>query len=137
MLTGEIPLLLGELQRLEMLNLSHNELSGTIPHIFEDMRSLTIVDISYNQLEGPLPNIKAFTSFEAFKNNKGLCAENVIHLNPCRSSGKKANKFPILIIVGPLLFLFSLVIGFYFLCQKLMKIKTQPSKPSFVDLFAI
>ncbi|RVX04645.1 MDIS1-interacting receptor like kinase 2 [Vitis vinifera] len=83
----------GELQYLETLNLSHNGLSGTIPHTFDHLMSLTVADISYNQLEGPLPNIKAFTPFEAFKNNKGLCGNNVTHLKPCSASRKKANKF--------------------------------------------
>ncbi|KAL6329663.1 hypothetical protein AAG906_026394 [Vitis piasezkii] len=99
MLTGEVPPHLGELQNLETLNLSHNELSGTIPHTFYDLISLTVADISYNQLEGPLPNIKAFAPFEAFKNNKGLCGNNVTHLKPCSASRKRANKFSVLIIV--------------------------------------
>ncbi|KAL6329319.1 hypothetical protein AAG906_016211 [Vitis piasezkii] len=117
MLTGEMPPPLGELQNLETLNLSHNGLSGTIPHTFDDLRSLTVADISYNQLEGPLPNIKAFAPFEAFKNNKGLCGNNVTHLKPCSASRKKANKFSILIIilliVSSLLFLFAFVIGIF------------------------
>ncbi|RVX04614.1 MDIS1-interacting receptor like kinase 2 [Vitis vinifera] len=89
MLTGEMPPLLGELQNLETLNLSHNGLSGTI---HTRLISLTVADISYNQLEGPLPNIKAFAPFEALKNNKGLCGNNVTHLKPCSASRKKANK---------------------------------------------
>ncbi|RVW76010.1 MDIS1-interacting receptor like kinase 2 [Vitis vinifera] len=72
---------------------------GTLPHTFDDLISLTVADISYNQLEGPLPNIKAFAPFEAFKNNKGLCGNNVPHLKPCSASEKKANKFSILIII--------------------------------------
>ncbi|RVX04579.1 MDIS1-interacting receptor like kinase 2 [Vitis vinifera] len=99
MLTGEIPPLIRELQCLEMLNLSHNRLSGTIPHTFDELISLTVADISYSQLEGPLPNIKAFPPFEAFKNNKGLCGNNVTHLKPCSASRNKANKFPVLIII--------------------------------------
>ena len=86
MLIGEVPPLLGELQNLEMLNLSHNKLSSTIPHTFHDLISLTVADISYNQLEGPLPNIKVFTPFKAFKNNKGLCGNYVTHLQPCGDS---------------------------------------------------
>ncbi|KAL6329857.1 hypothetical protein AAG906_037957 [Vitis piasezkii] len=79
-LTGEIPPLLGELQNLETLNLSHNGLFGTIPHTFDHLMSLTVADISYNQLEG-------------IKNNKGLCGNNVTHLKPCSASRIKANKF--------------------------------------------
>ena len=135
MLTGEIPPLLGELRYLETLNLSHNQLSGTIPHTFDDLISLTSADISYNQLEGPLPNIKAFAPFEAFRNNKGLCGNNVTHLKPC--SQKKATKFSVLIIllliVSTLLFLSAFIIGIYFLVQKLRK-KTTKSTLEAVDV---
>ncbi|RVW74606.1 MDIS1-interacting receptor like kinase 2 [Vitis vinifera] len=141
MLTGEVPPLLGELKNLETLNLSHNGLSGTIPHTFDDLISLTVVDISYNQLEGPLPNIKAFTPFEAFKNNKGLCGNNVTHLKPCSASRKRPNKFYVLImvllIVSTLLLLFSFIIGIYFLFQKLRKRKTKSPEADVEDLFAI
>ena len=141
MLTGEVPPLLGELQNLETLNLSHNGLSGTIPHRFDDLISLTVADISYNQLEGPLPNIKAFAPFEAFKNNKGLCDNNVTHLKPCSANQKKANKFSILVIilliVSTLLFLFAFIIAIYFLFQKSRKRKTKSSEADVEDLFAI
>eukprot|EP00261_Vitis_vinifera_P037843 XP_019079086.1 PREDICTED: probable leucine-rich repeat receptor-like protein kinase At1g35710 [Vitis vinifera] len=141
MLIGEIPPLLGELQYLETLNLSHNGLSGTIPHTFDDLISLTVVDISYNQLEGPLPNIKAFAPFEAFKNNKGLCGNNVTHLKPCSASRKKANKFSVLIVilllVSSLLFLLAFVIGIFFLFQKLRKRKNKSPEADVEDLFAI
>ena len=135
MLTGEIPPLLGELRYLETLNLSHNQLSGTIPHTFDDLISLTSADISYNQLEGPLPNIKAFAPFEAFRNNKGLCGNNVTHLKPC--SQKKATKFSVLITlllnVSTLLFLSAFIIGIYFLVQKLRK-KTTKSTLEVADV---
>ncbi|RVW27705.1 MDIS1-interacting receptor like kinase 2 [Vitis vinifera] len=55
---GEVPPLLGELQNLETLNLSHNGLFGTIPHTFDDLISLIVANISYNQLEGPSPTSK-------------------------------------------------------------------------------
>ena len=141
MLTGEIPPLLGELQYLETLNLFHNRLSGTIPHTFDHLISLTVVDISYNQLKGPLPNIKAFAPFEAFKNNKSLCGNNVTHLKLCIASRKKANKFSVLIIilllVSTLLFLFAFIIGIYFLFQKLRKRKTKFPEANVEDLCAI
>ncbi|KAL6329856.1 hypothetical protein AAG906_037956 [Vitis piasezkii] len=140
MLIGEIPPLLGELQYLETLNLSHNELSGTIPHTFDDLISLTVADISYNQLEGPLPNIKAFASFEAFKNNKGLCGNNVTHLKPCGASRKRASKFSILIVVlvilSTLLFLFVLLLAFIFF-SKIEEEKTKSPEADVEDLFAI
>ncbi|KAK4284030.1 hypothetical protein QN277_000917 [Acacia crassicarpa] len=75
MLRGTIPATLGTLKMLENLNLSHNNLSGTFSSDFDDMSSLASVDISFNHLEGPLPNIPASRNitFEAVRNNKGLC----------------------------------------------------------------
>ena len=125
------------------MNLSHNQLSGTTPHTFDDLISLTSADISYNQLEGPLPNIKAFAPFEAFRNNKGLCGNNATHLKPCSASRKKATKFFVLIIllliVSTLLFLFTFIIGIYFLVQKLRKKTTKSilEAADVKDLFTI
>ncbi|RZC51423.1 hypothetical protein C5167_019851, partial [Papaver somniferum] len=86
-LRGEIPSDFGKLDKLETLDLSHNKLSAC----------LTTVNISYNELSGPIPNIKAFedASYDALKNNKGLCGNNSV-LKPCNSSvmngRKEANK---------------------------------------------
>ena len=84
---GKIPPQLGEIQSIETLNLSHNELFGSVPATFDEMSSLTNVEISYNFLEGPLPNKKAFSEapFEALRNNKGLCG-NAFGLKACPSS---------------------------------------------------
>ncbi|CAK8542596.1 unnamed protein product [Lathyrus sativus] len=90
-LSGKIPTAIGDLVQLSMLNLSHNMLSGTIPQNFE--RSLVFINISDNQLEGPLPKISVFlnTSFESFKNNKGLCG-NITGLDPCPTSRSRKRK---------------------------------------------
>ncbi|KAE8735247.1 Endomembrane protein 70 protein family [Hibiscus syriacus] len=87
LLIGKIPEQVGNLKSLEKLNLSHNKLFGRIPSTFDGMLSLTSVDISHNQLEGPLPHAKAFrkASFEAFRNNKGLCG-NITGLESCSSN---------------------------------------------------
>ncbi|KAK7846789.1 putative leucine-rich repeat receptor-like protein kinase [Quercus suber] len=78
-LIGKIPPQLGDMRRLETLNLSRNDLSGSIPYTFSEMSemsSLISVDISYNRSEGPLPNYKAFCKapFGALTNNCGLKA---------------------------------------------------------------
>ncbi|GMI97945.1 MDIS1-INTERACTING RECEPTOR LIKE KINASE2 [Hibiscus trionum] len=87
LLIGEIPDQVGNLKSLEQLNFSHNKLFGCIPSTFDGMLSLTSVDISHNQLEGPIPHNKAFreASFEAFRNNKGLCG-NITGLKSCSSN---------------------------------------------------
>ncbi|XP_028077673.1 MDIS1-interacting receptor like kinase 2-like [Camellia sinensis] len=75
---------IGELQCLETLNLSHNELTGSIPLSFDNMSSLTLVDVSFNRLEGPIPNMKAFREapFEPLRGNKGLRG-NATRLKTC------------------------------------------------------
>ncbi|CAL5386024.1 unnamed protein product [Camellia sinensis] len=81
----EILLEITNLQRLENLNLSHNNLSGIIPKGFEDMQGLAFIDISYNQLQGPILMSNAFmnASIEALQGNKDFCG-NVKGLQPCK-----------------------------------------------------
>ncbi|XP_004309738.1 PREDICTED: probable LRR receptor-like serine/threonine-protein kinase At4g08850 [Fragaria vesca subsp. vesca] len=71
---GQIPSNISKMQSLEILNISHNNLSGFIPTSMEDMHGLAYIDISYNHLEGPIPNIKAFqtASREALRGNKEI-----------------------------------------------------------------
>ncbi|KAG5551871.1 hypothetical protein RHGRI_010095 [Rhododendron griersonianum] len=85
-LTEEIPSEIPGLKSLESLNLSNINLSGLIPKVFEDMNWLEHVDISFNELEGPIPISKAFTnaSVEGLQGNKGLCG-NVTGLQPCKN----------------------------------------------------
>ncbi|ESW13635.1 hypothetical protein PHAVU_008G213200 [Phaseolus vulgaris] len=114
LLNGEIPSALASMQRLETLNLSHNNLSGVIPSNFKD--DLTKVDISSNQLEGPIPNTRAFlnASFDALKDNKGLCG-NVSGLVPCSSSRNGKVKINVtmlaLVLTFGALLLVALVVG--------------------------
>ena len=95
---------------MELLNVSHNNLSGFIPTTFEKMRGLSFVDISYNELEGPLPNSRAFhdAHIEALQGNKELCG-NVTGLQPCKAGyiSEKGNK-----IIFPFLGTVSLVLLF-------------------------
>ncbi|XP_060668273.1 MDIS1-interacting receptor like kinase 2-like [Ziziphus jujuba] len=124
LLIGEMPPQFAEMKRLETLNLSHNNLSGFIPSKFDEMNSLTMVDISFNQLEGPIPNSKAFhkASFEALRNNKGLCGD-AAGLPLC-THGKRGNKVNILIILvsgfGGL-FLLSIFVILYTLHRRQVK----------------
>ncbi|KAI3831671.1 hypothetical protein MKX03_021209 [Papaver bracteatum] len=129
-LNGEIPSAFGKLSKLQTLNLSHNKLFGSIPSSFDQMVSLTTVNISYNELSGPLPNIKAFkdATYDALKNNPGLCGNNTRGFNvPCKSSiviGRKEAKHNnnlVLIILLPLvvsLFLLFILFAILFRLQK-------------------
>ncbi|MFQ6646560.1 hypothetical protein Gotur_020108 [Gossypium turneri] len=127
-LIGGIPQQFGKLQSLEVLNLSHNMLNGSIPEAFNDLRGLRFVNISFNQFEGPIPNLKAFheASFDALRNNKGLCG-NATGLMACVPSflanhghGKRTKVIisVMLPLFGGLLLLFLLVRSFFGSCKK-------------------
>jgi Leucine-rich repeat (LRR) protein len=54
-MTGPIPPELGNLARLEQLELHNNNLTGTIPPQLGNLANLKRIDLSYNQLSGNLP----------------------------------------------------------------------------------
>ncbi|CDY42434.1 BnaC02g22740D [Brassica napus] len=54
-LIGEIPVELGVLLALRVLNLSHNYLSGVLPESFSGMKSVESLDFSFNRLQGQIP----------------------------------------------------------------------------------
>jgi hypothetical protein len=112
---------LGQLRRLEVLNLSHNMLSGLIPTSFSRLQGLATVDVSYNKLEGPIPDIKAFCEapFKAIRNNSNLCG-NATGLEACaalmknKTVHKKSPKVVILTLFSLLGSLLGLIVGFFF-----------------------
>ncbi|KAL4282832.1 hypothetical protein GQ457_16G001510 [Hibiscus cannabinus] len=147
LLTGEIPEQVGNLISLEKLNLSHNNLFGRIPSTFDGMLSLISVDISDNQLEGPLPHNKAFreASFEAFRNNKGLCG-NITGLESCSSDlnhdvdQKKKSRIVIATVVPILCTLLLVFVVFGILSFSQRRKKNTENTPQVVvsdNLFAI
>ena len=146
MLIGKIPPQLGDMLRLEILYLSHNNLSGSIPSTFDDISSLTSIDISYNELEGPIPNQKAFreASDEAFRNNKGLCG-NATGLKACPTPiqnpyGKRGNKFVLIILIPVLagMFLIFIIVGVLLIsCQRVRNTEAKPRDIQNDDVFAM
>jgi hypothetical protein len=88
-LTDGLPSQLGNLVKLETLNLSHNDFNGSIPSSFASMVSLSALDVSYNNLEGPLPTGQLFrnASIGWFLHNNGLCG-NLSGLPKCSSDPK-------------------------------------------------
>ncbi|XP_060203974.1 LRR receptor-like serine/threonine-protein kinase GSO1 [Lycium barbarum] len=74
--TGEIPRCLGNLDKLEILDISSNNLSGAIPSEMDNMRSLSFLNISFNNLSGKIPNTweKLLSSHPGSAlGNPGLC----------------------------------------------------------------
>ncbi|MBS1597576.1 MAG: IPT/TIG domain-containing protein [Bacteroidetes bacterium] len=54
-LSGIIPSSIGNISRLNMLELDSNNLVGTIPSAFGSLRSLNKLNLSHNQLSGSIP----------------------------------------------------------------------------------
>ncbi|KAG8480696.1 hypothetical protein CXB51_025284 [Gossypium anomalum] len=146
-LIGGIPQQFGKLQSLEVLNLSRNMLNGSIPEAFNNLHGLRIVNISFNQFEGPIPNIMAFheASFDAFKNNKGLCG-NATGLMTCappflanHGHGKRTKVIisVMLLLFGSLLLLFLLVGSFFTFCKKTQTNESEPREEQQGDIFTV
>ncbi|KAH6804810.1 hypothetical protein C2S51_000348 [Perilla frutescens var. frutescens] len=60
---GDIPDVIGELNLLYLLNLSHNSLTGSIPKSFSNLTLLGSLDLSVNQLMGEIPKEIAGLTF--------------------------------------------------------------------------
>ncbi|XP_042975220.1 receptor-like protein 13 [Carya illinoinensis] len=54
-LSGEIPLELGNLRNIRVLNLLHNNLTGSIPTTFSKLKVIESLDLSHNKLNGSIP----------------------------------------------------------------------------------
>ncbi|QHO40050.1 receptor-like protein 54 [Arachis hypogaea] len=75
MFTGSIPSSFGELSNLEVLDLSLNDLSGNIPQQLTGLTFLDFFNVSFNNLSGPIPENGQLSTFDdnSFKGNKDLC----------------------------------------------------------------
>ena len=74
---GAIPEKIGQLQKLESLDLSHNQLSGEIPTSLADISFLGYLDLSNNHLSGRIPIGTQLQGFNAsyYAGNTKLCGK--------------------------------------------------------------
>ncbi|KAH0470989.1 hypothetical protein IEQ34_000712 [Dendrobium chrysotoxum] len=86
-LTGKIIPQLGNLSQLESLDLSMNSLSGKIPQELVFLNFLAYLNLSYNKLVGNIPVGGQFSTFPntSFEGNNELC------LLPCNKSVPRVN----------------------------------------------
>ena len=91
-LEGKISACVSNISTLEQLDLSKNNLSGCIPQELSQLYFLAFVNVSSNILCGPIPIGKQFNTFNEpsiFQRNKCLCGDP---LQPCEHQKGNATR---------------------------------------------
>jgi Leucine-rich repeat (LRR) protein len=76
-LTGSLPTELGNLSRLETLNLQFNAITGSIPANINNLRNLKALNLQGNQLSGTIPSLSVITSLRKLYLSDNLFAGTI------------------------------------------------------------
>ncbi|CAA0213931.1 unnamed protein product [Arabidopsis thaliana] len=89
--SGSIPDELSNLTNLERLDLSNNNLSGSIPWSLTNLNFMSYFNVANNSLEGPIPSEGQFDTFPKanFEGNPLLCGG--VLLTSCKPTRAKEN----------------------------------------------
>ncbi|XP_047260820.1 putative receptor-like protein kinase At3g47110 [Capsicum annuum] len=136
---GTIPDL-EDLQDLQSLDLSLNNLSGPIPHFIANLTSLHSLNLSFNNLEGEVPVTGIFSNLSAdvLVGNSKLCGGiQEMHLRPCvyqeTQKTRKKNVLPlkyILTIVFAASFSILALLVVFFCWRRKLKGQPEPEDRS-------
>ncbi|KAM0039380.1 putative leucine-rich repeat-containing, plant-type, leucine-rich repeat domain superfamily [Helianthus debilis subsp. tardiflorus] len=84
-LSGDIPVEIGNMKSIHILDLSQNYFSGTIPVSISNLTNLEILDLSHNLLSGEIP---WSLRLEGMKKEKGGTAHPAVGGRLCRKPGQ-------------------------------------------------
>ncbi|KAF7013474.1 hypothetical protein CFC21_027556 [Triticum aestivum] len=110
--TGSIPATFANLSEIESLDLSENRLSGSVPWQLTRLSSLEVFSVAYNNLSGCLPASGQFSTFDmdSYKGNNNLrsCTSSSGPMAPNGVARSVADDSdPILYVVGAISFVLA------------------------------